>query len=51
MKDPKEITHNSSKEERDYVLEYQNVDITSRDKISILGVDIDNMTRDEAIAH
>ena len=51
MKDPKEITHNSSKEERDYVLEYQNVDITSRDKISILGVDIDNMTRDEAIAN
>ena len=51
MKDPKEITHNSSKEERDYVLEYQNVDISQREKISILGVDIDNLTRDEAIAN
>ncbi len=51
MKDPKEITHNSSKEERDYVLEYQNVDISKREKVSILGVEIDNLTRDEAIAN
>ena len=51
MKDPKEITHNSSKEERDYVLEYQKIDISQKERVSILGVDIDNLTRDEAIAH
>jgi N-acetylglucosaminyldiphosphoundecaprenol N-acetyl-beta-D-mannosaminyltransferase len=50
MKNPDEITHNSSKEERDYVLEYQNIDISNRERFSIFGVDIDNLTRDEAVA-
>ena len=50
MKNPDEITHTSSKEENDYVLEYENVDISKTEKFSIMGVDIDNLSRNEAIA-
>ncbi len=50
MKNPDEISHNSSKEENDYILEYQNIKIDDKEKINLLGVEIDNLTRTEAIA-
>lgn len=50
MKNPEEISHNSSKEENDYILEYQNIKIEDIEKINLLGVEIDNLTRAEAIA-
>lgn len=50
MKEPGEITHNSSKEERDYILEYQRVDLNDLSKTDILGVEFDNVSRDQAAA-
>ncbi|MCC5815713.1 MAG: WecB/TagA/CpsF family glycosyltransferase [Leptospira sp.] len=44
------ITHHSSKEERDYLLEYQSIDINSIQKVDILGVQVDNVSVDEAVA-
>ncbi|MCB1179203.1 MAG: WecB/TagA/CpsF family glycosyltransferase [Leptospiraceae bacterium] len=50
MKDPSYFTHNSSKEERDILFEYQNIDISERPKLNLLGVDFDNIQRNKAIA-
>lgn len=50
MNSPESITHISSKEERDYLLEYQSIDLSSIGKINILGVEVDNATIDEAVA-
>lgn len=50
MKNSDEISHNSPKEENDYILEYQDIDIQNKEKINLLGVEIDNLTRAEAIA-
>ncbi len=50
MKQPSEIVHNSSKEERDILLEYQNIDVSKLETTKVLGVPIDNVTTDEAIA-
>jgi N-acetylglucosaminyldiphosphoundecaprenol N-acetyl-beta-D-mannosaminyltransferase len=50
MKQPSEIVHNSSKEERDILLEYQNIDVSKLETLKVLGVPIDNVTTDEAIA-
>ncbi|GBF51740.1 glycosyltransferase [Leptospira ryugenii] len=50
MKQPSEIVHNSSKEERDILLEYQNIDVQKLTTLSILGVPVDNVTIDESIA-
>ncbi|MCU0824907.1 MAG: WecB/TagA/CpsF family glycosyltransferase [Leptospira sp.] len=50
MKNLSEIVHNSSKEERDILLEYQNIDVSKLETIQVLGVPIDNVTSDEAIA-
>ncbi|WCL48535.1 WecB/TagA/CpsF family glycosyltransferase [Leptospira sp. GIMC2001] len=50
MNSPESITHHSSKEERDYLLEYQSIDISNIQKIDILGIQFDNATMDEAIA-
>jgi N-acetylglucosaminyldiphosphoundecaprenol N-acetyl-beta-D-mannosaminyltransferase len=50
MNSPENITHNSSKEERDYLLEYQSIDLSAIGKINILGVQVDNATTDEAVA-
>jgi N-acetylglucosaminyldiphosphoundecaprenol N-acetyl-beta-D-mannosaminyltransferase len=43
-------THHSSKEERDYLLEYQSIQIDAIEKVNILGVQFDNATTDEAVA-
>ncbi|BDA77576.1 glycosyl transferase [Leptospira kobayashii] len=50
MKQLNEIVHNSSKEERDILLEYQNIDVTKLETLKVLGVPIDNVTADEAVA-
>lgn len=50
MNSAEEITHHSSKEERDYLLEYQSIDLDSIEKVDILGVQVDNVTIDEAVA-
>ncbi|MCB1141553.1 MAG: WecB/TagA/CpsF family glycosyltransferase [Leptospiraceae bacterium] len=50
MKDQFQIIHQSAKEERDYVLEYQNIDVNLRPKINLSGVEIDNISRDRAVA-
>jgi N-acetylglucosaminyldiphosphoundecaprenol N-acetyl-beta-D-mannosaminyltransferase len=50
MTDPAEIIHNSSKEERDILFEYQNIDISQRPKLKIAGVEFDNIPRDNAVA-
>jgi len=44
------IQHHSAKEERDYLLEYQAIDIHSIAKVNVLGVKIDNANIDEAVA-
>lgn len=50
MSKPDSITHNSSKEERDYLLEYQSIDVNSIEKVDILGVSVDNADVNEAVA-
>jgi N-acetylglucosaminyldiphosphoundecaprenol N-acetyl-beta-D-mannosaminyltransferase len=50
MKDPLQVTHNSSKEERDYILEYQSIDVKERPKLQLSGVEFDNISRDKAVA-
>ncbi|HMV78794.1 MAG TPA: WecB/TagA/CpsF family glycosyltransferase [Leptospiraceae bacterium] len=50
MKQPFEVVHNSAKEEKDYVLEYQKIDVTERPKLTLDGVEFDNITRDHAVA-
>lgn len=48
MREPVQIFHQSSKE--DNLLDYQHIDISQRSRISLAGVEIDNLTRDEAVA-
>ncbi len=50
MKNPNEIVHNSSKDERDILLEYQNIDTSNLTKLPILEVPMDNVTTDEVVA-
>ncbi len=50
MKEPFHIFHQSPKEERDFILEYQSIDVTQRPKINLAGIELDNLTRDQAIA-
>lgn len=50
MSSPNQIIHNSSKDERDYLLEYQAIDTDAIEKIQILGVGVDNATIDETVA-
>jgi N-acetylglucosaminyldiphosphoundecaprenol N-acetyl-beta-D-mannosaminyltransferase len=50
MKEQFQIVHQSAKEERDYFLEYQNIDISTRPKTILSGVEIDNINRDKAVA-
>lgn len=50
MNSPEEIQHNSSKDERDLLLEYQAIDTDKIEKIDILGVLFDNANTDEAAA-
>lgn len=50
MKQLSEIVHNSSKDERDILLEYQNIDVSKLETLKVLGIPIDNVTTDEAIA-
>jgi len=50
MKERLEIIHQSSKEERDYILEYQSIDISTRPKLNLAGVEFENVSRDKAIA-
>lgn len=40
----------SSSHERDYLLEYKSIDIDSLERKTVMGVPIDNLTRDEAVA-
>ncbi len=50
MKEISDITHSSSKDERDFLLEYKSIDLNSLTKISIGGVEFDNVTIDESVA-
>ncbi|MCE9499856.1 MAG: WecB/TagA/CpsF family glycosyltransferase [Leptospira sp.] len=50
MTDPKDITHHSAKEERDFLLEYKVIDVSALPKVEILGVNFDNVTLDESVA-
>jgi len=50
MKNPNEIVHTSSKDERDILLEYQNIDSTRIETVLVLGVPITNATTDEVVA-
>jgi N-acetylglucosaminyldiphosphoundecaprenol N-acetyl-beta-D-mannosaminyltransferase len=50
MKDQFQIVHQSAKEERDYILEYQNINISARPKLTLSGVELDNISRDKAVA-
>lgn len=50
MKEISDITHSSSKEERDFILEYKSIDLKSLGKISLSGIGFDNVTIDESIA-
>lgn len=40
----------SSAHERDYLLDYKSVDVDSLERVDILGVPVDNVSRDEAVA-
>lgn len=51
MVEPNNIIHSSQKEEKDYLFDYKDIDLTSLEKVNLLGVDFDNVSRDEAIAH
>jgi len=50
MKEQFQIVHQSAKEERDYFLEYQNIDITDRPKLLLAGIELDNISRDKSVA-
>lgn len=42
--------YSSARDDRDYLLEYKAIDLDSLEHFDLLGVRIDNVTRDEAIA-
>jgi N-acetylglucosaminyldiphosphoundecaprenol N-acetyl-beta-D-mannosaminyltransferase len=50
MKEQFQIVHQSAKEERDYFLEYQNIDTTDRPKLNLAGIEFDNISRDKSVA-
>ena len=50
MKKPIEVTHISSKEERDPLLEYNTINVQELIKIPLCGVGFDDVTLDEAVA-
>ena len=50
MKEQFQIVHQSAKEERDYFLEYQNIDTSDRPKLDLAGVELDNISRDKSVA-
>ncbi|MBE7412865.1 MAG: WecB/TagA/CpsF family glycosyltransferase [Leptospiraceae bacterium] len=50
MKEISKIGHNSSKEERDFLLEYKAIDLKSLEQFTLGGVTFDNVTIDESIA-
>ncbi|TGK06222.1 glycosyltransferase [Leptospira fluminis] len=50
MKQPGEIRHLSAKDDRDYLLDYQSLDIDNLEKTDILGVPFENASLDEAVA-
>lgn len=50
MKESFQVSHQSPKEERDPILEYQSIDVTQRPKLNLAGVELDNLTRDQAVA-
>src|SRR5262245_45533419 len=40
----------SAKEDRDYLLEYKSINLSALDRHDVLGVPVDNLSRDEAVA-
>ncbi len=46
---PEDIYYNSCKEERDIILEYNQVDMTGTGIVNILGTGIDSLTREQAV--
>ncbi|MDX1957127.1 MAG: WecB/TagA/CpsF family glycosyltransferase [Leptospiraceae bacterium] len=50
MNEEIKVTHQSSKEERDYILEYQSIDVNDRPKIKLAGIEFDNLSRNHAVA-
>lgn len=50
MKEQFQIIHQSAKEERDYFLEYQNIDVNDRPKLNLAGIEFDNINRDKSVA-
>lgn len=49
MKKPDEIVHLSTKDDRDYLLDYQVIQTETLGKTDILGVPFDNVTQDEFV--
>ncbi|MDH5655023.1 MAG: glycosyltransferase, partial [Spirochaetia bacterium] len=43
-------TYDTAREERDYLLEYKSININALYREDLLGIPIDNVTRDEAVA-
>ncbi|EPG67795.1 glycosyltransferase WecB/TagA/CpsF family protein [Leptospira wolffii serovar Khorat str. Khorat-H2] len=50
MKQPGEIRHLSAKDDRDYLLDYQTLNVENLERTPILGVPFDNASLDEAVA-
>ncbi|EPG75824.1 glycosyltransferase WecB/TagA/CpsF family protein [Leptospira fainei serovar Hurstbridge str. BUT 6] len=50
MKQPGEIRHLSAKDDRDYLLDYQSMDVDNLEKTEILGVPFENASLDESVA-
>ena len=40
----------SAREDRDYLLDYKSIDLSSLEKVDLLDVPVDNVDRDEAVA-
>ncbi|MEM0503013.1 MAG: WecB/TagA/CpsF family glycosyltransferase [Thermoplasmata archaeon] len=50
MNSPETIKHQSAKEEKDYLLEYNTIDISKINKVNLFGVNFTNANTEEAVA-
>ncbi len=44
-------TYSSARDDRDYLLEYISIDLENLERVDLLGVPVDNVSRDEAVAY